>query len=221
MRILLVGDEVTDCKRERNLAWELERGMGYSYFYGTGYAFYIKCDLCEKHPAEHEIFNRGYAGDSVCYMYGRIKQDCWSLNPDLVSIQIGINDIRFEFLNNDGTEIERFEKFYRMYLSDVKSKLPNAQFILVEPFVLRGYETKERFEDYQIVREYAKLVKKLAKEFNAPFVAIQDTFDEWTRKYGDDYISYDGINLTATGARLLADAWLNEFYKKWKIEKCL
>lgn len=42
------------------------------------------------------MYNRGIAGDRIAGLYARIKKDIWNLNPDMVSILIGINDVWHE-----------------------------------------------------------------------------------------------------------------------------
>jgi len=40
-----------------------------------------------------KILNRGISGDKVSDLKKRWEQDCLELNPDVVSILIGINDV--------------------------------------------------------------------------------------------------------------------------------
>ncbi len=47
-----------------------------------------------KYPGyDLSIFNRGISGDKVIDLKNRWDQDCLELNPDVVSILIGINDV--------------------------------------------------------------------------------------------------------------------------------
>ena len=68
------------------------------------------------------MYNRGIAGDRIADLYARIKKDIWNLNPDMVSILIGINDVWHEIGEKNGVDIVRYERFYRMILEETRKK---------------------------------------------------------------------------------------------------
>ena len=72
---------------------------------------------------------------------------------------------------------------------------------------------EERWQKFQAVKEYAKVAKKLAKEFGATFVPLQEKFDEAEAKFGGDYYTFDGVHPLAAGARMIATEWLKAFEK--------
>ena len=98
-----------------------------------------------------------------------------------------------------------------MLLSDTKKALPNVKLILCEPFVLSGSATEENFERFLEVKEYAKVVKKLAEEFGAELVLLQDKYDELGAKYGNDVMLRDGVHPTLAGGVILANEWIKAF----------
>ena len=163
MKIVLYGDSITDAGRAREQNNTL-------YAYGNGYPKYIVGELVGRNPLKYEIINRGVSGDRIVDLYARIKKDVWNLQPDVLSILVGVNDIWHEVLSNNGVDLLRFEKIYDMLLEDTKRIIPNTKIILLEPFVLEGYATKEHFEEFNKVRDYAKVVKKLANKLGAYFV---------------------------------------------------
>ncbi len=206
MRILFYGDSITDAGRARDVDMA-------SYKLGHTYVTYAAGKLLERDPVGYEIYNRGISGNRIVDLYARIKSDCWNLKPDVISILIGINDIWHEIGGENGVEIERFETVYRMLLSDTKKALPNVKFILCEPFVLSGSATEENFDRFLEVKEYAKVVKKLAEEFDAELVLLQDKFDELGAKYGNDTLLLDGVHPSLAGGVVLANEWLGAFDK--------
>lgn len=206
MRILFYGDSITDAGRARDVDMA-------SYKLGHTYVTYAAGKLLERDPVGYEIYNRGISGNRIVDLYARIKSDCWNLKPDVISILIGINDIWHEIGGENGVDIERFEKVYRMLLSDTKKALPNVKFILCEPFVLSGSATEENFDRFLEVKEYAKVVKKLAEEFRAELVLLQDKFDELGAKYGNDTLLLDGVHPSLAGGVVLANEWLKAFDK--------
>ena len=206
MRILFYGDSITDAGRARDVDMA-------SYKLGHTYVTYAAGKLLERDPVGYEIYNRGISGNRIVDLYSRIKKDCWNLKPDVISILIGINDIWHEIGSENGVELERFETVYRMLLSDTKKALPNVKFILCEPFVLLGSATEENFDRFLEVKEYAKVVKKLAEEFRAELVLLQDKFDELGAKYGNDTLLLDGVHPSLAGGVVLANEWLKAFDK--------
>ena len=56
-------------------------------------------------------------------------------------------------------------------------------------------------------------MRKLAEEFGAVFVPLQEKFDEMAKKHGAENYLYDGVHPDVAGAKLIADEWLNAFMK--------
>lgn len=204
MRIVMIGDSITDMNRDRNLDL-------YPSSYGNAYPFFVQAKLGSERPGEYEIFNRGIGGNRVVDLYARIKKDCWNLNPDVVSILVGVNDVWHEIMEGNGVEIDRFEKVYRALIEDTKKALPDVKIMLLEPYVLRGTATEASYDRFLQVKEYAKVVERLAKETGAIFVPLQARFDAAAEKYSGDWYVYDGVHPSVVGSQLIADAWLEGF----------
>ncbi|MBQ4268764.1 MAG: SGNH/GDSL hydrolase family protein [Clostridia bacterium] len=211
MRIILFGDSITAAGR--NLETDNDRDS-----YGYGYVNFIVGNLTSESPAKYEIYNRGISGNRIVDLYARIKADVWNLQPDVLSILIGINDIWHEVaVNNNGVDIVRFERVYRMILDDTLERLPNIKFVILEPFVLKGSATEAHFAEFDKIRDYAKVVKKIAEEYHATFVPLQAKFDELAKSYDPTLFLCDGVHPSIAGAKVLADEWLKSFKKE--IEK--
>ncbi len=208
MKILFYGDSITDMGRNRE-------NPGHPAFgYGMGYPNHIIGELAYNEPNKYQFVNRGIGGNRIVDLYARIKADVWNHTPDVLSILVGVNDVWHEWGSQNGVEIDRFERVYRMLIEDTKANLPNVQLIICEPFVLKGSATDSeegQWEHFLQVKEYAKVVAKLAKEYGIPFVALQDKFDELAEKHGAETYLYDGVHPTLAGARLIANAWLQVF----------
>jgi lysophospholipase L1-like esterase len=85
--------------------------------------------------------------------------------------------------------------------------------MLLEPFVLRGVSTTEKFDQFLQVFEYAKVVKKLAEEYGLIFVPLQEEFDRQAEKVGEETLLYDGVHPTIAGSTIIANEWLKGFAK--------
>lgn len=207
MKIVLFGDSITDMARSREIDHQ-------AFGYGVGYANYVASTLMSENPEKYNIINRGIGGHRVVDLYARIKADVWNLNPDVISILIGINDVWHEIFCGNGVDIERFERVYRMMIEDTQKRFPKVRFILCEPFVLKGTATEEHYKEFCEVKKYAKVVKRLAKEYKADFVALQEKFDAAAKAHDAKYYLYDGVHPDVAGGKLIADEWLRVFKKK-------
>lgn len=209
MKIVFYGDSITDMNRIR------DHEDGTVYAYGVGYPNFIVGELNYQDPTKHEFINRGISGNRIVDLYARVKIDVWNHKPDVLSILIGVNDVWHEISRENGVELDRWERVYRTMLQETKERLPNIKLIILEPFILEGSATdgEERWERFQAVKEYAKVAKKLAEEFGAQFVPLQDKFDEAKEKFGADYYTFDGVHPLAAGAKLIATEWLKAFDK--------
>ena len=211
MKILFYGDSITDMGRNR----EIEHP---AFKYGVGYPNLIASELLFNCPNQYEIVNRGISGNRIVDLYARIKADVWNHSPDVLRILIGINDIWHELGAQNGVDIERWEKVYRMLIEDTKARLPDLKIIICEPFVLEGEATsgQGKMEEFLEVKKYAEIAKKIAEDYGAYFVELQDKFDEAAAKYGAENYLYDGVHPAPAGAKLIATEWLKVFNEKIK-----
>lgn len=206
MKILFYGDSITDMGRNRE---------NDNVFMGNGYVFYAAGDIKKENPSV-QILNRGISGNRIVDLYARIKSDVWNLEPDVLSVLIGVNDVWHEISNKNGVELDRFIKVYEMLIEDTLKVLPNLKIVLCEPFVLKGDATEVNYDKFLAVKEYAKAVKALAEKYGLGFVALQEPFDKAAEKYGAKEFLYDGVHPNIAGARLIADEWMKYYNQKIK-----
>lgn len=92
MRILFQGDSITEMNRKAADFYDL----------GDGYVYYAAQGLREALPEkELEFINRGVGGDRTWEMKKRWQEQCIDLQPDFVSILIGVNDTWRAFDQNN------------------------------------------------------------------------------------------------------------------------
>ena len=206
MKILFFGDSITDALREKN-------PTPYNSKFGTGFVMQIAGRLFERNPVGYEIINTGISGHRVVDLYARIKKDAWNYEPDMINILIGVNDVWHEINYQNGVELDRFEKVYRMLIEDTKKALPSTKIIINEPFVLKGSATEERFEEFLEVYKYAEVAARLAKEYGLYFLPLQKAFDAAAEKYGAATFLRDGVHPTVQGSVLIASEWIKLFDK--------
>ena len=81
------------------------------------------------------------------------------------------------------------------------------------------YDEKENIRDYNEflkVKDYAKVVKRLAEKYNLEFLPLQEVLDSAAKKsQASDYL-FDGVHPDVAGARLIADEWMKLYNEKIK-----
>ena len=209
MKILFYGDSITDAGRSYDVQLPNQQ-------LGRGYVSYAATRLFDEDLAAYDIYNRGVSGNRIVDLYARIKANCWNLEPDVLSILIGVNDVWHEVASQNGVELDRFENIYRLMLRETKERLPETKIMLCEPFVLLGSATEAAYDRFLEVKKYAEVVRKLADEFSATFVPLQAAFDDAGAKYGNAEILSDGVHPTLKGAVVLGNEWLKAFAKMEK-----
>ena len=198
--ILFQGDSITDCGRSRD-------DNAVNSDLGNGYVTFIAARQLAARPADGLRFlNRGISGNRIVDMYARIKGDAINLNPQVLSILIGVNDTWHEFAGQNGVAVPKFERIFRNFLGEVRDALPNVRFVLCEPFVLNcGVVTREWIVEMDMRRA---VVRKIAKEIKAVFVPFQTMFDEAVKQAPPTYWASDGVHPTLAGHERMTQTWL-------------
>ena len=207
MKIVFLGDSITDAGR--NSAHYMP-----NFKLGYGYVFLLRSALSKKDPLKYEVVNVGISGNRIVDLLARIKRDVWNENPDVISILVGVNDVWHEIQNQNGVEIDRFEKYYRDIIEESKKRFPNCKLIMLEPFVLEGEATQGKYNEFLEVKKYAKVVRKLASEYEISFVELQEEFDRLSEKCGVRPLLWDGVHPDVYGATVIADKWMEVFNKE-------
>lgn len=213
MKLLFFGDSITDAGKNVETP-------SLVYNYGVGFVRMIADKVFHEDPEKYKIINRGNSGNRLVDMYARMKPDVWEQEPDVVTVLAGINDIWLELLFKNGFTVERYEKVYRLIIEETKQALPNVKMILCEPFVLKGSATMDteevpnKFEMFSKIYDYAKVVKKLAKEYDLTFLPLQEKFTLATKNCKVEHYLYDGVHPNILGANLIATEWVKCFKEK-------
>lgn len=207
--ILFQGDSITDAGRDKAQYYpNSASGMG------TGYVHMACSSLLEKFPDRNlRIYNRGISGHKVFQLAARWEDDALQLKPDVLSLLIGVNDF-WHMLNGnyDGT-VTVYENDLRALLKRTKDALPKVQFILGEPFAVKGGTAVGNAKWMSEFPAYQAACKKIAGEFNASFIPYQSLFDKVMNKGGAAYWCPDGVHPSLAGARLMANAWVSAYEK--------
>lgn len=207
--LLFTGDSITDGLRykKKEQQWDLNHQMGHSY------AYILNGLLGSLYPEKGLRFvNRGVSGNRVIDLYARNEVDLFPVRPDILTILVGVNDGPTDHNDFKPTPVEKYERIYRLLLTEVKEKLPDCRIILMEPFVCRAGRLGGDPEEFAVwdtcVRSYAAAVKRISKDLGTYFVPLQEVFDRQCAEYAPEYWCWDGIHPTENGHGLIARQWL-------------
>lgn len=207
LTVLFQGDSITDAGRSKgNYYANSGRGMG------MGYVQHTATQLMGEHPnVDWRIYNRGISGHKVFQLANRWEDDALQLQPDVLSILIGVNDFWHTLSHNYQGTVETYEQDLVKLLERTKKTLPNIKFLIGEPFVcddgtaIATDKWRAKFPAYQVAS------RKIAKQFDAVFIPYQKVFDEARKIAPTSYWCPDGVHPSMAGNYLMAKAWLEGF----------
>lgn len=198
--LLFIGDSITDAGRDRNDGKDL----------GKGFPLLIASDLLTMLPDKRlTILNRGIGGDRLNDLMNRWEDDCLIINPDIVTILIGINDT---WRNWDDEkvltekELDEFESNYRFLLKSLHQRT-DARVVLMEPFLLPF--PKDRVNWRTDLDPRIQIVRKMAREYQTELIPLDGILNALGIKNGFSYYTGDdGIHPTIAGHGVIAKSWL-------------
>ncbi|WP_226670391.1 SGNH/GDSL hydrolase family protein [Metabacillus litoralis] len=200
-RVLFIGDSITEWGR-----YEDQENIG------TGYVRLIHDYFVTSYPStQFEFINRGVGGDRISDLQARWQDDAIEIDPDYISISIGINDVWRQIDNPDLDQIspERFQEIYEELLSLVKSKT-KATVILMEPTII---EEDTQAPGNQMLIEYLKVIYEVAKKFEVIVVPTHKAFIKYLESGNEYKLTIDGVHMNSAGNMLMAKTWINEVEK--------
>lgn len=198
MKILFQGDSITDAGRSREDAHQL----------GNGYPKYTAEVIREAYPrAEFEFINHGISGDRAESLLARWEKDTIEVQPDVISILIGVNDTWHRAAEKNWMPHEYFEDCYRQCLEAVKTKT-HAKIIILEQFLCftddKSYFRCDLDPKIQITR-------KLAREYSDAFIPLDGLLAAASITSPATRWAADGVHPTAEGAAFIARHYLEAF----------
>jgi len=206
--ILFIGDSITDMQRSRKpYGWDQNHLLGHSYVFLI--AARLDIDAVE---SNYTFSNRGISGNTVSDLKKRWQQDAIEPKPDLVSILIGTNDV------NKGVTPQAYERDYRSILSKSREGNPQLKLVLLDPFVLRSgkLDNEDVWKKRKTATDQMRMVvARLAKEFDAVHIHMQDIFDEAISVAPAVHWIWDGIHPLAAGHEIIARSWLDAVSGRW------
>jgi len=199
--ILFQGDSITDADRDRA---SLAANTGVAL--GTGYPLLLAAALLDAHPERDlRILNRGVSGNKVPDLEARWQPDTLALEPDLLSILIGVNDYWHTRTHGYTGTAADYERQYAALLASTRRSLPSVRLVILEPFVLRTGAVDDTW--LAPLDERRAIAKRVAGRAGATFVPLQAAFDRAAARGGPAHWIGDGVHPTPAGHALIANRW--------------
>ena len=216
-KVVFLGDSITEAGVYDN---EVGVPSGDTLIYPkyTGFITLLKKDIED----DIELIGKGIGGNKVSNLLERYKKDVLSLNPDIVFIYIGINDVWHKYSFGTGTDIIFYENGLRKIITDLKNK--GSRVILCTPTVIgenKGeFTLVNEFKDIETMEimngdldAYSDVIRKLASELNTDLLDLREIFMNYISENNPNNESsgittYDGVHLNDLGNKLIADEML-------------
>ena len=167
-RIVFAGDSVTDMGSAQPVGEGLFDNMG------RGFPRVIENMIYATYPELTLRFtNSGISGNTSRDLLARYERDVLDLNPQWVSICIGINDVWRQFdtpgMLNYAVSPEDYEK-------NMREMIESAQKVAKGVIVTTPYYMEPNKADFMRARmqDYVDICARLAEEYNCIFVNFQE-----------------------------------------------
>lgn len=198
MTVLFQGDSVTDCGRDRSLSEGIES-------LGSGYPKLFKEIYDTLFPNNDVNFvNKGVSGDRTCNLLERYEDDFKAINPDFISIMIGINNTWRNFDSDEAhCDAERFGREYEELLTKIKADMPDAKILVIEQFAFTAHPERNTWQE-DLDGKRAE-TRRLAEKYADWFIPMYDIMTDASKTEFDMYaLSADGVHPEALGHSLIA-----------------
>ncbi len=203
-RIVFAGDSVTDMGSVTPV------GEGLFDDLGHGYVRMVENMLTAWYPELNiRVTNSGIGGNTSRDLLARFERDVVSLNPQWVSICIGINDVWRQFdspaFSDRAVSPEEYEQNVEKMILAVKDDVKGI-------FILTPYYIEPNTADTMRARmdEYCVICKKLADKYGCIFVDFQKMFAEFCKVQHSSKLAWDRVHPNEMGATLMAREFLRK-----------
>lgn len=207
-RIVFAGDSVTDMGSTNPV------GEGLFDNVGRSYVRVVENMLVTWYPELNiRVTNSGISGNTSRDLLERFDRDVVSLNPDWVSICIGINDVWRQF---DSPAMPDTHVLPDEYKSNIEKMILSVKDKVKGIFILTPYYMEPNREDKMRARmdEYVAICKELAVKYNCIFVDFQKMYEDFCKVRHSSCIAWDRVHPNQMGATLMA----KEFFSKCEFD---
>lgn len=198
--VLFYGDSITDTGRVREAAPNDPAG------WGRGYAYQVAAQLgSEFADWELTFTNKGISGNRIYDLENRLEEDVLALEPNLVSILIGINDVWRRYDSNLVSDLEEFKASYSRVLTKLAENSINV--LILEPFLLPVPADRHKWRED--LDPKIDVIRNLAREFGTSYVPLDGLFAAASTRREASFWLPDGVHPSPAGHALIAENYIS------------
>ena len=198
-RIVFIGDSITDGGRKYPI------GEGLWDAAGSGFVRMVDTFLAVDYPELNiRVTNMGVSGNTSYDLLDRWEHDVSDLNPDIVVMCIGVNDVWRQFDSPASPDWAVTPKRFEINLNEM-ADLTKAHMLWLTPYFL-----EVNLSDPMRARmdEYRAIMKKVAAERGIDCIDLQNEFDTYLQKRHSSFISWDRVHPGWVGSLIISRAVL-------------
>ncbi len=203
-RIVFAGDSVTDMGSANPVGEGLFDNLGHSY------VRVVENLLSAVYPEVRvRITNSGISGNTSRDLLARWQRDVLDLDPQYVSILIGINDVWRQF---DTPAMPDYWVLPEEYEANLEKMLSSLDGKVKGVFLMTPYYMEPNGEDPMRARmdEYGAVCRRLAEKHGCVLVDLQAMFTRYFSVRHSAYVAWDRIHPNQVGATLIAREFLSK-----------
>ena len=208
--ILFQGDSITDAGRAKG-SGDAALPANDIHALGTGYAAKAAGMLLAQHAGEGlQIHNRGISGNRVTNMRDRWQADCLDIEPDVLSILIGVNDTwhgTAKGTPDNGVNLDMFERVLRELITTTRAAIPDLRLVICEPFTTEAGAVLE-LNFHPDIDDRRAIIRAIADDEADVFVPFQELFDTLCTQAPPEFWAPDGVHPSPAGHQRMAEFWM-------------
>ena len=199
MKIVFIGDSITDCERDRTNENSL----------GNGFVKILSDKLRPIYPdMDIQLINKGISGNEVCDVLARVNKDVIDLKPDTAVVMIGINNVLHQYKYGKQLDLKQFERDFTELLGKIKEA--GITLIVLEPFLMPA---PDKLRMRPLFNKELEIIHRVAVDIADEFVAYDEMFNGLSESIRYTEYSMDGVHPTHRGSRLIADTAIKAIRK--------
>ena len=201
-RIVFAGDSVTDMGSSQPVGEGLGDNMGF------GYPRIVENFLNAWYPELRvRCTNSGISGNTSGDLINRFQRDVIDLNPQWVSINIGMNDVWRQF---DSPALTDYAVNPELYEENVEKMIIESKKVAKGVIIMTPHYMEPNRADLMRARmdQYGDICRKLAEKHSCVFVDSQKALDDYFKYHHSSFISWDRIHPNQIGATVIARAFV-------------
>ncbi len=155
---------------------------------------------------DYDLIGAGIGGNKVYDLYLRMENDVLSKQPDIVVIYIGVNDVWHKTTHGTGTDLPKFEGFYKALIKKIQDN--GAKVVLCTPAVIGEKKDGDNEQDADLGK-FSNSIRKIAGEAGLPLCDLRKLFLDYNLEHNKDnaekgILTTDRVHLNKTGNALVA-----------------